>query len=144
MHILRNAIDHGIEPPAERQQQGKLPAANLTIRVRQSGNQTTIEILDDGRGLDLKRIKAKAIAKGIHTLRQNLPIMSIDAIQSLIFAPGFLHTRSRDRAIGAGCGTGYRQNKCRTSQGFGRRLARCSIAVVPLASSSVTRSVVPK
>ncbi len=93
MHILRNAIDHGIESPAERQQQGKLPAANLTIRVLQSGNNTTIEILDDGRGLDLKRIKAKAIAKGIHT-EAELATMSNDAIQSLIFAPGF---STRDR-----------------------------------------------
>ena len=93
MHILRNAIDHGIEPPTERQQQGKLPAANLTIRVRQSGNQTTIEILDDGRGLDIKRIKAKAIAKGLHT-EAELANMSIEAIQSLIFAAGF---STRDR-----------------------------------------------
>ncbi len=93
MHILRNAIDHGIEAPTERQQQGKLPAANLTIRVRQSGNQTTIEILDDGRGLDIKRIKAKAIAKGIHT-EAELANMSIEAIQSLIFAAGF---STRDR-----------------------------------------------
>ncbi len=93
MHILRNAIDHGIEQPAERQQQGKSPAANLTIRVIQAGNKTTIEILDDGRGLDLKRIKAKAIAKGLHT-EAELANLSTDAIQSLIFAPGF---STRDR-----------------------------------------------
>jgi two-component system, chemotaxis family, sensor kinase CheA len=93
LHILRNAIDHGIEQPAERQQQGKLPAANLTLRVLQSGNKTTIEILDDGRGLDIKRIKAKAIAKGLHT-EAELANMSTDAIQSLIFAAGF---STRDR-----------------------------------------------
>jgi two-component system, chemotaxis family, sensor kinase CheA len=93
MHILRNAIDHGIEQPAERQQQGKSPAANLTIRVLQAGNKTMIEILDDGRGLDLKRIKAKAIAKGIHT-EAELANLRTDAIQALIFAPGF---STRDR-----------------------------------------------
>jgi two-component system, chemotaxis family, sensor kinase CheA len=93
MHILRNAIDHGIEQPAERQQQGKPPTANLTIRVLQAGNKTTIEILDDGRGLDLKRIKAKAIAKGLYT-EAELANMTNDAIQSLIFAPGF---STRDR-----------------------------------------------
>ena len=93
MHLLRNAIDHGIETPAERQQQGKLPVATLTIRVRQTSNQSTIEILDDGRGLDLKRIKAKAIERGLHTDAE-LASMSVDKIQALIFAPGF---STRDR-----------------------------------------------
>jgi two-component system, chemotaxis family, sensor kinase CheA len=93
MHILRNAIDHGIETPVERQQNGKLAAATLMIQVRQTGNQTTIEILDDGRGLDLQRIKATAIKRGLHT-KPELDAMSVDRIQSLIFAPGF-STRTR-------------------------------------------------
>ncbi len=93
MHILRNAIDHGIETPLERQQQGKTPGATLMIQVRQTGNQTTIEILDDGRGLDLKRIKATAIKRGLYTENQ-LATMDDRQIQSLIFAPGF-STRSR-------------------------------------------------
>jgi two-component system, chemotaxis family, sensor kinase CheA len=93
MHILRNAIDHGIETAGERQQQGKSPSATLMIQVRQMGNQTTIEILDDGRGLDLKRIKATAIKRGLHSENQ-LATMSDRQIQSLIFAPGF-STRSR-------------------------------------------------
>jgi two-component system, chemotaxis family, sensor kinase CheA len=93
MHILRNAIDHGIEPPGERQQQGKQPSATLMIQVRQIGNQTTIEILDDGRGLDLKRIKATAIKRGLYTENQ-LAAMSDRQIHSLIFAAGF-STRTR-------------------------------------------------
>ncbi|WP_373545498.1 response regulator [Chamaesiphon sp.] len=92
-HILRNAIDHGIETPKERLQQDKLTAANLTIQVRQAGNQTTIEILDDGRGLDIQRIKATAIKRGLYTSAE-LELMSIDKIQSLIFASGF-STRTR-------------------------------------------------
>jgi two-component system, chemotaxis family, sensor kinase CheA len=93
MHILRNAIDHGIETPAERQQNGKSAAATLIIQVHQTGNQTTIEILDDGRGLDVQRIKATAIKRGLHS-QAELDAMSIDRIQSLIFAPGF-STRTR-------------------------------------------------
>jgi two-component system, chemotaxis family, sensor kinase CheA len=93
MHILRNAIDHGIETPKERQQNGKLPAATLLIQVRQTGNQTTIEIADDGRGLDVKRIKATAIKRGLHS-KAELDAMSVAHIQSLIFAPGF-STKSR-------------------------------------------------
>jgi two-component system, chemotaxis family, sensor kinase CheA len=93
MHILRNAIDHGIETPAERQQSGKFEAATLMIQVRQVGNQTTIEILDDGRGLNVQRIKATAIKRGLHTSAE-LDQMSVDRIQSLIFASGF-STRTR-------------------------------------------------
>ena len=93
MHILRNAIDHGIEQPASRLQEGKLAAATLLIQVRQVGNKTTIEIADDGRGLDLKRIKATAIKRGIHT-EAELATMTTAQIHSLVFAPGF-STRSR-------------------------------------------------
>ena len=93
MHILRNAIDHGIETAAERQQSNKFGAATLMIQVRQVGNQTTIEILDDGRGLDVQRIKATAIKRGLHTSAE-LDQMSVDRIQSLIFASGF-STRTR-------------------------------------------------
>jgi two-component system, chemotaxis family, sensor kinase CheA len=93
MHILRNAIDHGIETPAERQQNGKGSAATLRIQVQQTGNQTTIEILDDGRGLDVQRIKATAIKRGLHT-KTELDEMSVDRIHSLIFAAGF-STRTR-------------------------------------------------
>ncbi len=93
MHLLRNAIDHGIEMPQERQQQGKPAAATLLIQVHQTGNQTTIEIADNGRGLDLKRIKATAIKRGIHT-EAELASMNVNQIHSLIFAPGF-STRTR-------------------------------------------------
>ncbi len=93
MHILRNAIDHGIETASERQQSGKLAAATLLIQVRQTGNQTTIEIADDGRGLDVQKIKATAIKRGIHT-EAELSAMTTTQIQSLIFAAGF-STRTR-------------------------------------------------
>ncbi len=93
MHLLRNAIDHGIETPTERQQNGKLATATLMIQVRQTGNQTTIEILDDGRGLDIQRIKATAIKRELYP-KAELDLMSVERIQSLIFAPGF-STRSR-------------------------------------------------
>ncbi len=93
MHLLRNAIDHGIETPAERQLSNKSAAATLIIEVHQTGSQTTIEILDDGRGLDVQRIKATAIKRGLHT-SDELEQMSVDRIQSLIFASGF-STRTR-------------------------------------------------
>jgi two-component system, chemotaxis family, sensor kinase CheA len=103
MHLLRNAIDHGIETSAERQQNGKVATANLTIQVRQTGSQTTIEILDDGRGLDIQRIKATAIDRGLHTSAE-LAQMSIDRIQSLIFASGFSTRKRVTELSGRGVG----------------------------------------
>jgi two-component system, chemotaxis family, sensor kinase CheA len=103
MHLLRNAIDHGIELPAERQLNGKLAAATLLIQVRQTGSQTTIEILDDGRGLDLQRIRATAIDRGLHT-RAELDAMSVDQVQSLIFAAGFSTRKRVTELSGRGVG----------------------------------------
>ncbi|VVT00034.1 chemotaxis protein CheA [Erythrobacter sp. EC-HK427] len=70
IHIIRNAIDHGIESPAERAAQGKHGTGLLQIAARQSGNQILVQINDDGRGIDTDRIVAKCIAAGILTEAQ--------------------------------------------------------------------------
>ena len=64
-HIIRNAVDHGIETPAERLKAGKREIGILCVSARQSGNQILIDIQDDGRGIDGKRLVEKAIAAGI-------------------------------------------------------------------------------
>ncbi|MCH3765186.1 ATP-binding protein, partial [Campylobacter coli] len=63
VHIIRNAVDHGIEAPGDRRAAGKRDAGRLTVSARQSGNQILIEIADDGRGIDTERLAAKAIAQ---------------------------------------------------------------------------------
>jgi len=63
-HIIRNAVDHGIEPPAERLKAGKREIGILSVSARQSGNQILIDIHDDGRGIDGKKLVEKAIAAG--------------------------------------------------------------------------------
>ncbi len=60
-HIVRNAVDHGIERPAERLKAGKREIGLLSVSARQSGNQILIDIVDDGRGIDGKRLVDKAI-----------------------------------------------------------------------------------
>ena len=67
VHVIRNAIDHGIEPPAERREAGKREIGLLTISARQTGNEIRIGIIDDGRGVDSDRLVEKAIAAGIIT-----------------------------------------------------------------------------
>ncbi|HZG45894.1 MAG TPA: ATP-binding protein, partial [Allosphingosinicella sp.] len=64
-HMVRNAIDHGIEPPAERVAAGKPSGGTLTVCARQSGNQILIEVADDGRGVDGDRLVKKALANGV-------------------------------------------------------------------------------
>lgn len=88
LHLLRNAIDHGVETPQERQQLGKPPIATIRLRGYQVGNTVTIEVIDDGRGLNVAAIKQSAVRRGVcseHELSQ----LSTSQIQALIFAPGF-------------------------------------------------------
>jgi two-component system chemotaxis sensor kinase CheA len=87
VHIIRNAVDHGIETPAERRAAGKSESGRLTVAARQAGNQILLEISDDGRGIDLARIGAKAVAAGLHTEGE---IARMDDVQraELVFAPG--------------------------------------------------------
>ncbi|MCX6126457.1 MAG: Hpt domain-containing protein, partial [Proteobacteria bacterium] len=61
VHLIRNACDHGVEMPAERQAGGKTPNGSVTLSARQEGNQIIIQITDDGKGMDVNRIRSKAI-----------------------------------------------------------------------------------
>jgi two-component system, chemotaxis family, sensor kinase CheA len=102
-HLVRNAIDHGIESPEERQRQGKPPTANLRLRAYQTASSVCIEVLDDGRGLDIEAIRNTALRKGIHT-EAELATMNAEQIQSLIFAPGFSTRTSVSEISGRGVG----------------------------------------
>ncbi|WP_341735769.1 hybrid sensor histidine kinase/response regulator [Microcoleus sp. CAWBG640] len=88
MHMIRNSIDHGIETVAERKKVGKPPVATLRIKGYSIASNVIIEVADDGRGLNLERIKQTAIKRNICTLEQ-LAVMTTSQVQSLIFAPGF-------------------------------------------------------
>ena len=102
-HLIRNAIDHGIETPSERIARGKREIGMLSITSRQSGNQITMAITDDGAGLDEAKIGAKAVAAGLVT-QSELDAMPSDDIVSLIFEPG-LSTADQVSAI-SGRGVG--------------------------------------
>ncbi|MBM4278789.1 MAG: chemotaxis protein CheA [Deltaproteobacteria bacterium] len=86
VHLIRNAVDHGIEPPAERERNGKPREGTLLLKAFHSGGNVVVEISDDGRGLDRGKIIEKAIAKG---LIQSGKGMSDGEIVDLIFQPGF-------------------------------------------------------
>src|SRR5512140_105289 len=69
MHIIRNAIDHGIEPPEERRASGKSPVGRVTLNAYQQGNSVVLDISDDGRGIDAEKVRAAAIKRGLITDR---------------------------------------------------------------------------
>lgn len=103
LHLLRNAIDHGIETPQERQQLGKPPVATIRLRGYQVGSTVSIEVVDDGRGLDVEAIKQAAVSRGVRT-ENELAQMSTAEIQALIFAPGFSTRTAVTEISGRGVG----------------------------------------
>lgn len=86
-HILRNAADHGIESADERRDAGKDPVGHIRINARQSGNQILIEIIDDGRGINIEKLGTRAIAAKVATASE-WQKMSERAQLNMIFTPG--------------------------------------------------------
>lgn len=102
-HLLRNAIDHGIESTEERIGAGKSPTAMLQLRCRRSGSELEIEVQDDGRGLNLEAIRATALRRNLYS-EAELNRMSVMQLQSLIFAPGFSTRTTVTEISGRGVG----------------------------------------
>jgi len=100
-HLIRNAVDHGIEPPEERCAAGKDPEGTLTLSAEQKAGRIIIRIADDGRGIDRERVLAKAIANGLVAPEAQL---SDDEINQLIFAPGFSTAAQVSNISGRGVG----------------------------------------
>jgi two-component system chemotaxis sensor kinase CheA len=86
MHLIRNAVDHGIEPPEERSAAGKSDKGTITLWAAQKGNHVVLEIGDDGRGIDANRVRQKAIERGLISPETEL---SREDIYNLVFLPGF-------------------------------------------------------
>jgi two-component system chemotaxis sensor kinase CheA len=102
-HLIRNAIDHGIEPPSERIQLGKPQEGNLILRAYQEGGQVVIEVDDDGRGIDIEKIKKKAIEKGFMSYEE-ADRASEKELLNLIFKPGFSTAETVTQLSGRGVG----------------------------------------
>lgn len=88
VHLLRNAVDHGIEPVAERVQIGKPETGTIYLRAYHSGNHVFIEIEEDGRGINRDKVISKAIQNGVITAEQSGKLSDEDVYQ-LLFASGF-------------------------------------------------------
>lgn len=101
IHIIRNSIDHGIESPEKRVQQGKSKIGTVTLSATQSGGNVLIRIKDDGAGLDKETIRAKAISRGL--VNDNVELTDAE-IFSMIFMPGFSTAKKVTSVSGRGVG----------------------------------------
>jgi two-component system chemotaxis sensor kinase CheA len=102
-HIIRNAIDHGIEPPSKRLASGKREIGTLVITARQSGNRIMLAVADDGRGIDGDRLVEKAVSAGILTPDEGEALAPRDR-HALIFEPGLSTAAAVTSVSGRGVG----------------------------------------
>jgi two-component system chemotaxis sensor kinase CheA len=103
LHLVRNACDHGIEPPEARGRAGKPPQGRLSLRAYHEGGQVNIEISDDGAGIDVAHLKRKAVEKGILRPEQAEKLSDREAL-NLIFQPGFSTAAVVTNVSGRGVG----------------------------------------
>ncbi|WP_308536590.1 chemotaxis protein CheA [uncultured Mobiluncus sp.] len=103
-HMVRNAVDHGVELPEVRQAAGKDPKGTVTLKAYHAGGQVVVDIIDDGAGIDPAVVANKALEKGLVT-QQQLGEMSDKEIFNLLFLPGFSTAKKVSNISGRGVGT---------------------------------------
>jgi chemotaxis protein histidine kinase CheA len=103
MHMLRNAVDHGIESSDQRLKLGKPAMAQIRLTAVQNGNRIMVEIVDDGRGIDAERVRLRAIQQGLVSEAESQKL-SKDQIYRFIFAPGFSTAETVSDTSGRGVG----------------------------------------
>jgi two-component system, chemotaxis family, sensor histidine kinase and response regulator PixL len=124
LHLIRNAYDHGIEPPEQRTAQGKSPTGQLTIEVYHQGNRTKIEVSDDGQGLNWDKIRRRAI--DLHLLAPSHADTATEAeLAEIMFAPGFSTAEQVNDLSGRGIGLDVVRDRLSALQGT---IDVCSIA----------------
>ena len=102
-HAVRNALDHGIEPPAARAAAGKDPEGTLVLRAAQEGSHVVIEVSDDGAGIAAEKIRAKAIERGLVSAERAAQLGERELLQ-MIFLPGFSTAAQVTNVSGRGVG----------------------------------------
>jgi two-component system, chemotaxis family, sensor kinase CheA len=102
-HLVRNAVSHGIEPAEERRKLGKPPQGVIRLNAYHQGNQVIVEVIDDGRGIDAKKIRAKAIELGMASAEEAARMSDAEAFE-FIFRPGFSTADEVTEVSGRGVG----------------------------------------
>ncbi len=121
-HLLRNCVAHGIESPQLRSASGKDPVGLITVNLRQEGNDVSVEFSDDGAGLDLKRIREKALSLGLVPADQ---FLNDQEAANLIFTPGFSTASQVTELSGRGIGMDVVRSEV---NGVGGRIETSTVA----------------
>ncbi|RLM72423.1 chemotaxis protein CheA [Halorubrum sp. Atlit-26R] len=103
VHVLRNAVDHGIEPPEEREAAGKDPTGHVKLSAERERDHVIIEVADDGGGLDPDQLREKAVDEGVKS-REAVDAMEDDEVYDLVFHPGFSTAEEVTDVSGRGVG----------------------------------------
>jgi two-component system chemotaxis sensor kinase CheA len=104
LHLIRNGIDHGIEAPEKRKLSKKNAVGQMHIRAQAGGGRLTIQIRDDGGGIDLEKVFQKALSKGLLPAGTEFSTMSEQSLYDLLFAPGFSTAEVISEVSGRGVG----------------------------------------
>ncbi|AFZ73137.1 chemotaxis protein CheA [Natronobacterium gregoryi] len=103
MHLIRNAVDHGIEPPEEREKKGKSREGTIKLIGERERDRVSVTVEDDGRGLDVEGLRQKAVDQGIKT-EEEVRVLDDSEVYDLIFHPGFSTTEEVTEVSGRGVG----------------------------------------
>ncbi len=134
MHLLRNAVDHGIEPSPERARLGKPETGRIQLAVEQRGKEIVVRVSDDGRGLDAEKISRAAQAAGLVSTQESV-VLSEEEIHSLIYQPGLTTSENVTRLSGRGMGLDIVRTRVESLRG------RVSVQSVPGQGTTFTLSV---
>ncbi len=146
IHIVRNAIDHGIESPEKRMSLGKNPTGKITINAMHSDNKIVLEVIDDGQGFDIEKIKETAIVKEFIT-QDELDQMTEDEIINMVFWPGFTTDDKVTDISGRGIGLDVVKSKMMQLNGQIRLITdinkgSCLRLELPLAMSTMNAFII--
>ena len=116
LHLVRNAVDHGIESPEERENMGKQEVGRIRLEAENEGDRVRIRVVDDGRGIDIDGVVKTAVDRGIITADEAQTLESSDALQ-LLFRPGFSTREETSEISGRGIGLDAVASTVRSSGG---------------------------
>ena len=142
VHLVRNSCDHGIEPPEARVRAGKPAQGTLTLRAYHEGGHVTIEIIDDGAGVNVDRVKAKAVQKGLAGPEQVARMTDREAL-NLLFVPGFSTAETVTNVSGRGVGMDVVKSNIERIGGVVDLTSRCGEGTTLKLKIPLTLAIIP-
>lgn len=147
LHLIRNAMDHGIESKEVRQEQGKAEIARISLKAYQEGNTVIIEVEDDGRGISIREIRQRLVDKGLYSMEE-LETLDKKALLDFIFYPSFSTSDTITEISGRGVGLDIVKSnlkalgasiEVKTKEGFGTRFIIKIPRVLTLTQAIITK-----